>query len=462
MRTAKLICLFLLSATFLSAQEWRLLSDVNMNTTQLTRLRVKEDTLYVGGLFTTLNGQPSSGVVKYDSVDFHLITSYHASCRDFTFMDTSLYMVNDFYNINNVPNTKGIARWDGVQWNNVGLGGGGGPFGAAGQPYKIAYWNGKVYPAESYNDMGGFTDCAGFSAWDGAQWTNPPGLTGFSVGPEVMCEHDGYLYGGGLFGSTYPPSIPLSCIARFDGEQWHDLNGGTNGWVRALISDTVNHVLYVGGSFTSAQTGVVQVPNSVAMWDGENWHPVGLQPQITEPNLRDFCFYRGQLYVGGIFILNGQLAQLAVFDGYNWQPVPGADQPGAVNSMVVYKDELYVAGYFESIGGLQVSRVARYYLHPDSVQWGSPPAVQELTSRSKKLIARPNPTGGYTTVDADINTTKPFKLLIVDAAGNSIRNEMAFSPNREVQIDLHLLPPGLYTVILIQEQSSWFVQVMKE
>src|SRR5262245_1236978 len=81
------------------------------------------------------------------------------------------------------------------------------------------------------------------------------------------------LYVGGMFSAAN--DVVVSGLARWDGSQWSDVDGGVRhgvelGQVNALavFDDGTGPALYVGGWFTSA--GDVEAPY-VAKWDGVHW-----------------------------------------------------------------------------------------------------------------------------------------------------------------------------------------------
>jgi hypothetical protein len=285
------------------------------------------------------------------------------------------------------------------------------------------------------------TGTNGFAAWDGAGWTAPESVYGFDLGPRVMCVFDGYLWGGGDIDFT-TEDVPINNIARFDGEHWYDVNGGMSGTVQAFYPDEEEGRLYAGGSGSLAQFGDVSCPNNVVYWDGENWNSVGIYNDINY-DIKALTKYRGQIYAGGYFQLNGVTEKLAYFDGVHWQAVPGAGTiDGAVDALEVYKDELYIGGTFTEMGGLEVPGLIRYYLHPDSVQWG----VEDTTwiedhSSSFDFSVYPNPAKSF----LQIQFSKPEQgeLTISDAQGNTILSK-SFEGLKAVSIDVKHVKVGTY------------------
>ncbi|MCH8011495.1 MAG: hypothetical protein IIA61_06045 [Candidatus Marinimicrobia bacterium] len=86
----------------------------------------------------------------------------------------------------------------------------------------------------------------------------------------------------------------MNNIARWDGSNWHPLDGGVSGYVRgiAVSGDDV----YVAGFFTRADGG--ETVNSNARWDGSSWHP--LAAGVNGPVFA-IAVSGDDVYVGGWF-----------------------------------------------------------------------------------------------------------------------------------------------------------------
>ncbi len=122
------------------------------------------------------------------------------------------------------------------------------------------------------------------------------------------------LYTAGAF--ALAGDTAATNVARWDGTNWSALGTGVNGvvWAIAVRGPEV----FVGGSFTAAGGTPV---NNIAKWDGTNWSALG----------------------AGIVPVEQQ-----------------GEWVGAVHSLAVDADTLYVAGRFRSAGGLSATNVARW------------------------------------------------------------------------------------------------------
>ena len=108
-------------------------------------------------------------------------------------------------------NARGVARWNGEEWQAVGqvTGGivrdmvvhddGSGP---------------KLWITGFFTAIDG-TPAAGIAAFDGESWTIPPGLAG---GGYALTSFGGVLIVGGNFNQA--GSTPVSNVARWNGSSW--------------------------------------------------------------------------------------------------------------------------------------------------------------------------------------------------------------------------------------------------
>ena len=155
--------------------------------------------------------------------------------------------------------------------------------------------------------------------------------------------------------------INASCVARYDGTNWHSLGEGLNG--EFTVPQTLAYLhdsLYVGGVFRQAGTSAV---NNIARWDGTNWWPCG---SGVAGIVRQMAVFQGNLIVGGSFSSAGGVpaANIARWDGTNWSALgTGVTWPysgPAVDSLAASASELYVGGRFRTAGGVAAMNVAKW------------------------------------------------------------------------------------------------------
>jgi len=201
------------------------------------------------------------------------------------------------------------------------------------------------------------------------------------------------LYAGGLF--TISTSIPLSFIARWDGESWAPVGSGVSDitslsdtvWTLAVFDDGSGPALYAGGHFFKA--GGIKA-NNIARWDGQSWAPAGEGVSgggFTSGVRALTVFDDGSgpaLYAGGFFTTAGGVAanSIAKWDGKSWSPLPSGIGR-SVESMAVFDDgsgsALYVGGTFGTANGDVGNRIAKW----DGQQWS--PLGSGLNGRVRAL-----------------------------------------------------------------------------
>ena len=146
--------------------------------------------------------------------------------------------------------------------------------------------------------------------------------------------------------------------------QWFEMNGGANDDVREVIFDDYGN-MYAGGSFT--QIGGI-VANTIAMFDGTNWHTVGTGVGANG-QIMAIAVNGTDVYVGGEFTeIDGVEANyIAKWDGVQWSAVG----TGA-NSWIYTLDfddagNLYAGGNFTTINGVSANYIARW----NGTNWSS-------------------------------------------------------------------------------------------
>jgi hypothetical protein len=167
--------------------------------------------------------------------------------------------------------------------------------------------------------------------YDGFRWRQVGRVTGSSR-PEMggrgwplnVGAWRGDLVVCGLF--EFTDGLPTRNIARWDGARWHDIGGGTNGIVYAVVE--YEGMLIASGEFTEA--GGVTC-NNVAAWDGTSWRNMndGLG---RYSHFRHFHVRQGQLLGVG-----WNISPIMRWDGPRWQPA-GPDLQGEDEGPTVYLD----------------------------------------------------------------------------------------------------------------------------
>lgn len=193
-------------------------------------------------------------------------------------------------------------------------------------------------------------------------------------------------------------------LYEFDGMKWDSIFPGyTSGapdcfavWDNKLIS---------GGQYT----GVVGVPNTrkIAAWDGINnqWSALATGESSTAQTVNCMTVYKNELYAAGNFVTMGGVSvnSIARWNGTQWNDLGGGVVGGLsyINAMAVYKDEQYVGGSFTQAGGKPAYYVARWNgTQWDSLQGGLDGVVSSMIVDTVKDLLYVG--GGFFTADDTI------------------------------------------------------------
>jgi hypothetical protein len=229
-----------------------------------------------------------------------------------------------------------------------------------------------------------------------ADWVSLDGLPGVDATVNAVAfDGSGNLYIGGSF--VVAGKVVANRIAKWDGHEWSDLNGGLNGPVNAIAVSGSN--VYVGGAFTLAEdgdpnNGIVISVNNIARWDGHEWLALDAGVGGT---VNALAVAGSDLYVGGAFTSASSVAanRVAKWDGLNWSAlgVGLGFISGQVNALAVLGGNLYAGGTFGQLGdGTTMTRIARW----DGNSWsalsygiggGTSPSVNALAVVGTNLYA---------------------------------------------------------------------------
>tara|TARA_B100000508_G_scaffold93424_1_gene72991 strand:+ start:8192 stop:9460 length:1269 start_codon:yes stop_codon:yes gene_type:complete len=350
-----------------------------------------------------------------------------------------LYVVGGFDSING-KYMRGIATWDGKQWNELdhgidyglppkrwGLEGShiswyknklviGGSFDQVGLNLKsknVAFWNtdslkwescdwnpnGSIYFIHDVRDttyvLGRFDSIAGKPSfrisylhqgtWN--QMKTPYLIKDFIV----MTPYKGNYYLG-----IYPSFGPtnMNRLVRWDGTQFHVSDHVINS-EQSVVLELIEYQdeLYVGGSFRKADGNI---GNHIMKWDGHQFHNVGdANGHMAGGYVVDLKTYGGRLYACGSFDkIGGKSAyDIACFNGKEWfslNRMPGDSQfRSGINCMAFLNNSLYVTRQIV-IDNKDYFQVLRYN--------GTLNSISSDYDSSRKISIYPNPANAQITV----------------------------------------------------------------
>ncbi|MFM9997155.1 MAG: hypothetical protein ACKVU4_15305 [Phycisphaerales bacterium] len=317
----------------------------------------------------------------------HLWTAaLHTGAFDFEVFDHGagprLYAVTDgSFSSNGVYVSKGIARWTGTGWENIGD-----LSPSVGYALK-AYDHGAgtaLYVGGGFYWAGGVVSPA-LARFSGRTWSAVSGFT-YPDLVTALCVYDDGAGPALVVGGWFPngvAGIPSANIAAWNGQKWFGLGGGVDSEVDEMeVFDDDGPgpnppSLFVGGFFDYAGTTYA---SRIARWDGHEWHAVGpgMDPGFGNGPVRTLCVYDDG--AGPALIAAGTFAgafgvpgtkTLARWNGKQWSSI-GTNNGQATYGLYVFDDGvrgpgLIVGGQFSVIGGLSVPGMARY----DGTGWSA-------------------------------------------------------------------------------------------
>ena len=363
--------------------------------------------LYVGGSFTNAGGVLNTNVARYDGTNWHAMggigfysggTTPNVSVLEWH--NNQLYAGGVFTNAGGIV-ASNVAVWNGNNWSSLGSGSANGVNGSVS---ALAFQGNDVYVGGNFGFAGGMS-AHGIAKWSNGSWS----ALGAGCRGGVSCVGilGSDIYVGGGF--TNVGGVNARSFAKWDGFSWTTWPT-TDGVFQYPLNDSANRMvvkdgsLYIGGIFNQAG-GVIA--NHVARYDGVNFYPVGQSPAngFATPAINVACIGQADdgIYVGGLLTAAGKTAasRIARWDGTNWYPLAGGTAGGSSSANRVLAiagrgNEVFVAGTFTNVGGIDVANVARW----DGANWwnlgyGFDASVTSLATTPDAVYA----TGSFTNVN---------------------------------------------------------------
>lgn len=304
------------------------------------------------GLSQTISGTNNSNKVMFNSSLSHeewddrfFLAGPSGAIRAFARQGSDIF-VGGFFEASGNILASGIAKWDGLQWANLGAGV------SQGEVLAILVDSNKVYVAGSFHVVDGQT-VEGVALWDGSSWSalGDGTLQPFFGSVQSLAKIGNDIYAGGKFDGLGGFS-GLNNIARWDGAMWQPLGTGVNDIIFDMAVDGSD--LFVAGAFFLAGGSVTK---RIAKWDGNSWMAFNPDPNIFVSNAIEVD--GSNIYVGGNFSEEfGFLGNnVVMFDGNAWSRM-GNGVNGIVEDIVVESGAVFVCGNFDSAGTGPADKVA--------------------------------------------------------------------------------------------------------
>jgi len=404
--------------------------------------------IYAGGVFNHSGGNPALHVSKWNGSAWSALGSgLDAPVWALTFFNNELYAGGDFiYDGSSSTVLWMVGKWNGSAWvpldNGVrGVG-----------VYSLAVYQNELY-------AGGFFDTVynpgkAIVKWNGTTWValgtgqnnGVFGAPGYKV--KAMKAFGGKLYVGGTFATA--GGVTVNNIAKWDGTSWTAIGTGTNGEVNAFA--VLNGELYVGGDFTVANGVTV---NHVAKVSGNTFVALGAG---TNGIVNGLAAYQNNVFATGNFSMSGggTTQNISRWDG-SWHyltgvGITGIDGPG--NSLTTGNGNLYVGGLFGVAGNL---------INANSiVLWNMPPTgIAEANLNADHILVYPNPSSGKFQIKLT-EVPEKFDLYVTDISGRKLYYQHADGYRRNDLVDLPSFKSGMYFLKLENENGNLTTKIIIE
>jgi hypothetical protein len=226
---------------------------------------------------------------------------------------------------------------------------------------------GNFYVVGQFTSAGG-NPVKNIAKWDGNQWSEVGGGTnGYILAIFIDTNDD--IYVGGGFNRCDPSgaNVTVNNLAKWNGSSWTSVGGGVNGDVFAISKRGIDYL--VGGSFTSVGSGGTLLSTvNFSSWNGTSWFDYngGVGNYLAGNIVRDIEVLQNKIYLCGRFITTTTISanNVVMWDG-SWNSLgTGAsnginNDTGSITSNGI--NTLYFGGGFSSAGGISTNNGLAVY-----------------------------------------------------------------------------------------------------
>lgn len=346
------------------------------------------------------------------------------------------FLVGGYFTSIGGINTTGLALWDGSKWDSL---------------PKRAFRYGQnaivlgFYKKENFLYIFGQFDSIagqptnGIATWDGLNF-NPvllPVAPGFQ-GVWSMAEYQNNIYiTGGVFDIGSQQSRD---ILKFDGASWVSTTGGGLQGGFSSVSDLIifNNELYACGHFTQANGDPA---NNIMKWSGFQWQDVGFSNTPSFIIINKMLVYHNKLWVFGSFTkaANVFTSNVAVYDGTTWCGLKDT-LDNTINSATIYNDTIYIGGGFWKANSDSIPFIAKLSDADLFNQCVNVVGINEL-SNNQHVSVYPNPTCTILNITDEQYQFQSSIIEIKNTLGQVIK-----SVPFQKEIDVSLLQSGMYFI----------------
>lgn len=403
-------------------------------------ISVYKGELYAGGYFTPAS-VAAQHVYKFDGTSWKTMSGGISGgafpfIKSFCTHNNKLYMTGAFTKTGTTA-TLDFGIWNGATWED--------PKGGLNNAWALVEYNNTLYAGtNTYQTNGG--KAAFLWRWNETTgWVNisdsftyEPSSQNYGLqGINQMMVYNNKLVVAGNF--SHINGLEVNNIAMWDGTNWEKLGQGTSNDVSALTM--YYGKLYAGGWFDSVGN---ETAGRLAVWDGTKWSgfTTGIDYQVTALHV-----YDDDLYIGGSFFKPAR--GLIKYDGANFTTPFTIN--GSVSKLLSFKNDLYIAGDFDTINNQRFSLIAKY--HIDGV------GVQEVSKNTVQVY--PNPVSDNLTINHPSITNGLAQICIYDNLGRELLNT-PIDIQGTLQLPVQKFAAGSYYISVKQGHSYYTGHFIKQ
>ncbi len=433
--------------------------------------------LYVGGNFKYAANLSVNGIGAWDGVSWSTLGQGELNCDSSSGTCIPIFAVTKFQNeiyvsvtqIIGGVNPNGIARWNGIDWQTVGNGlfDYSGHYGMIGSFYQDSS---NLFACGVF-DSAGYVHAKSLATWDGNSWA--PFLNSESIFTNdpirfyPLTKYNGEYY----VCTTLMDSLgKMLFFAKWNGANWERVQNAFNCTICNISSGIGNMIeyqneLYVGGTFNKLYSAP---GNSIAKWDGSNWHELGsgFYYGASMGSIFDMAVYHDELYVVGLFdkvngIQIGNTAQsgnIAKWDGKKWCTFSYRFD-NTISKIAVFNDNIYIGGGFHTIDGDSIPFIAKWEVN-NSIDTCTLIGIDEDEFQSE-LSFYPNPSASSITIDFP-HKSQAYTFIISNVFGKRLIEKNISSQTLRKELDISELAAGIYFITLESESGRVTKKFIKQ
>lgn len=317
---------------------------------------------------------------------------------------------------------NGIAQWNGLFWDPMGSG-----INSAG--WCFLQVNNELLVGGSFSQAGG-QPAQRLAKWDGQNWLGydlPFRLNTGSIFSISKFNNDIFL--GGNFIDTISNSI--YCIGKLCQNQLCAVSSTQPFQGSAAVYKLIefNHELIIAGEFNSPYG------NNLIKWDGNSYSSFG---GGTNGPVSDMLIWNNELYIAGNFtMVNGTpVSNIAKWDGNQWNRIGAGTFGNGILCMAVLDSELYVGGGFQDIDGQPITLIAKYSVPLSTIE----------NNKEAGLSVSPNPATNIISIQGPGIGIEKNKFSVRNTLGQLVFADEILSNTNAVEklISVSSLPSGIY------------------